>query len=112
MCNKDTEQVTEEEMLLRHDRRLFEEGLSGYVTFDVLNGDPLACVFTLEHRWNMNRTTDSHTTTSYINTSVYDLDISSKQMKYRLLFLVSKAITSEVMASSMFYLVGSSNRAC
>ncbi len=55
-CNKDTEQVTEEEMLLRHDRRLFEEGLSGYVTFDVLNSDPLTCVFTLEHSWNINRT--------------------------------------------------------
>ncbi len=55
MCDKDTEQVTEEEeMLLRHDRRLFEEGLSGYVTFDVLDGDALACVYTLEHRWNMN----------------------------------------------------------
>lgn len=54
ICNKDTEQETEEEVLLRHDRRLFEEGLSGYVTFDVLNSDPLACVFPLEHSWNIN----------------------------------------------------------
>lgn len=38
-----------EERLLRHDRRLFEEGLSRYVTPDVLHSDSLACVFALEH---------------------------------------------------------------
>ncbi len=49
-CVIKTQVTEEEEVLLRHDRRLFEEGLSGYVTFDVLNGDALACVYTLEHR--------------------------------------------------------------
>lgn len=49
----DKQEVTGEEMLLRHDRCLFEEGLSGYVTFDVLHSDSLACVFALEHSWNI-----------------------------------------------------------
>lgn len=91
MCNRDTEQVTEEEMLLRHDWRLFEEGLSGYVTFDVLNGDPLACVFTLEHSWNISITVRliqmkiiqhiwMHPSSVYDLHVSYDFYISPKQL--------------------------------
>lgn len=49
----DIQEVTGEEMLLRHDRCLFEEGLSSYVTFDVLHSDSLTCVFALEHGCNI-----------------------------------------------------------
>ncbi len=97
MCNKDTEQVTEEEeVLLRHDRRLFEKGLSGYVTFDVLDGDALAA-YTPSNTAEI--WTQQHLTLIQLvqPSSAYDFDASSKQTKYRLLFFVSKAITSEVM---------------
>lgn len=41
--------VNRMETSLRHDRRLFEESLSRYVTFDVLDGDPLPSVLALKN---------------------------------------------------------------